>query len=315
MQHSYIYRLTRRRFILVNVSIDVTFYGVWGSTALPRADSTRFGGNTSCVVIETPTTKPIILDLGTGAIRYGMCLDNLDLQATVLLTHMHFDHVCGLPFFIPMLSEAAALEIYGPPTGSHSLSKTLNRLVAPPFFPVGIDSFAADIKFVDIGTDTFELSDESVTTTASEQPSQAGEPTPKVTVTSRLVPHTCLTYGYRIDIGSISIAYIPDHQQPADASMSIDANVVELADRVDLLIHDAQYPQELFTKRSNWGHSTPEYAFHIANYCGAKRLVLHSHDPSHCDQDLIDIENGVKLLAANTDLDVLCGSDGLVLHL
>jgi len=203
----------------------ITFYGVRGSTPFSASTHTGFGGNTCCAVIDIPDEKPIILDMGSGLFAYARELDGCALEASVLLTHLHWDHVAGLPFFSPVLCPGGKLDIYGPPDEGMSLGEAINSLIKPPFFPVTVDDFAGELNFHDLWSDDLELS------TAK--------------VWARSVPHTSATSGYRVELEGKTIVYIPDHQQPLDDPTQVAPSVLELCDGADLLIHDGQYPQAL----------------------------------------------------------------------
>lgn len=254
----------------------VTFFGVRGSTPYGNADRVGFGCNTCCVVIEIEGENPIILDMGSGLFGYAQHLADCELQATVLLTHLHWDHIAGLPFFSPVLCPGGALDVFGPPDEGMSLHEAIDKFIQPPYFPVTLADFAGDLTINDLWNAEIEASGAKVK--------------------ARSVPHTSATSGYRVDIAGHSIAYLPDHQQPIDGSMAIPESVLELCDGVDLLIHDGQYPVELFKERAHWGHSTPGYAVEIARASGAASLALFSHDPLHTDEQLLEIEKGAQEL-------------------
>lgn len=248
----------------------LTFFGVRGSTPFSAASHTGFGGNTCCAVIDIPNEKPIILDMGSGLFGYAKQLDGCALEATVLLTHLHWDHVAGLPFFSPVLCPGGELDIYGPPDAGMTLEQAINTLIQPPFFPVTTADFAGELRIHDFWCDDLVVSGAKVW--------------------ARPVPHTSATSGYRIEVAGQSVVYIPDHQQPIDDASKVADSVLELCDGADLLIHDGQYPQALFEQRAHWGHSTPDYAVEVARQAGVSSLALFSHDPLHTDDELLAIE-------------------------
>jgi len=252
------------------VGTGVTFYGVRGSTPFCAPTHTGFGGNTCCVVIDVPDEDPIILDMGSGLFAYARALGGHALKASVLLTHLHWDHVAGLPFFAPVLCPGGEIDIYGPPDEGMTLEESIRTLIRPPFFPITIDDFAGQIRMRDLWHDDLEVS------TAK--------------IWARPVPHTSATNGYRVEVGGKVVVYIPDHQQPLDDATRVPDTVLELCDGADLLIHDGQYPQALFEQRAHWGHSTPDYAVEVARQAGVATLALFSHDPLHTDDQLLEIE-------------------------
>ncbi len=266
--------------------MDVTFYGVRGSTPCSCDANRRYGGNTSSVVLASPGEDPILLDLGTGLRFFGMehpC--EAPLRAHALVTHLHWDHVQGLPFCEPLLCPGAELTIHGPADGGRGFGEAFDALMAPPFFPVKAHQMSAAIEFVTVGAERFEI---------------AG-----AKVTAARVPHTGDTLGYRIERDGVVVAYVSDHQQPPEDPSFIEPAVLELCDGVDLLIHDAQYTPEEFVLRSNWGHCTVDYAVHVAAEAGARSLALFHHDPSHDDETVDLIALSAAEAGADRDVDVV----------
>lgn len=248
--------------------IEIEFFGVRGSTPCSCRSTAGVGGNTSCVVLRCGDDAPIILDLGTGLRYFG---DQLvanktapPFRGTALVTHLHWDHVQGLPFFVPILSDGAELTIVGPEQDTSTLKEAIEQFVRPPLFPVDLHVLPGSVNFVETSDAVLEVGSS--------------------TVLVRPVQHVGTTNGYRIDNGSGSVAYIPDHQQPVDGSMSVSDDVLELCSGVDVLIHDAQYSAEEFAAKATWGHASIEYAVEVARQAGAKRLLLFHHDPSHSDE-------------------------------
>lgn len=253
--------------------------------------------------MAVPGHDPILLDLGTGARYFGMSCDtSRPFRGTCLLSHAHWDHIQGLPFFPPILCPGGHLDVYAPePDAAHvhpslgdgSIGEVVASMMRPPLFPVGLDAFPGDVSFHSLGEGSFAL----------------GE----VKVTARLVPHIGPTLGYRLEWEGHSVAYISDHQQPGiDAETTTDA-VRELCDGVDLLIHDAQYTRQEFVDRATWGHSTVEYALWIAQECGVRSLALFHHDPTHTDDQIDRIVAAAGISAP--DIEVLGAREGLTVDL
>ena len=131
--------------------MNVTFYGVRGSTPCPCASNTRYGGNTACVALEAAGCDPIVLDLGTGLRFFGETQPNDgSFRGHALVTHLHWDHVQGLPFFTPVNRPGAALDIYGPPQDGMSLEEAFGEFMRPPYFPVRVADLAGDIRFLSL---------------------------------------------------------------------------------------------------------------------------------------------------------------------
>jgi phosphoribosyl 1,2-cyclic phosphodiesterase len=248
--------------------LNVTFYGVRGSTPCPCDANQRYGGNTSCVVLESPGAEPVVLDLGTG-LRYWAETQPKDgtFAAHALVTHLHFDHVQGLPFLAPADRVGARFDIYAPPQDGETLADAIEGFMRPPYFPVRWSDLRGDYRFHEVAGTDLAVGDAKVLV--------------------RDVPHIGRTNGYRVELGGAAVAYASDHQMPQDGSFGIAAGVLELADGVDLLIHDAQYTPEEFEVKAHWGHCTLEYAVLVAKESHARKLVLFHHDPAHTD-DILD---------------------------
>lgn len=276
--------------------LNVAFYGVRGSTPVSGADVLRYGGNTSCVVLTGPSIDPIVLDLGTGLRRYGIAHGmGTPFKGTALVSHLHWDHVQGLPFFGPVLQPGAHLEVFGPSPVQHAnLRDAFDTFMQPPFFPVTIADLAGHIEVTDAPHDAFKVSGGAH-------------------VTAREVPHVGYTLGFRITVGATTIAYLPDHQQPMDGSMDVADSVLELVEGVDLLIHDAQFLPEEFARKANWGHCTTEYALMVARQGGAKRLALFHHDPLRSDDALDHHDACTRAAGLRLGVEVVTAAEGMQL--
>jgi phosphoribosyl 1,2-cyclic phosphodiesterase len=277
--------------------LTVTFYGVRGSTPCPCDANRRYGGNTSCVALEAPGHDPIALDLGTGLRFWGQTLpQDGTFRGTALVTHIHWDHVQGLPFFTPILEEDAELDIWGPQQDGTSLEDAFRRFVQPPYFPVGLEGLKGKIRFHEVNGSDFAVGGAKVR--------------------ARPVPHVGFSLGYRIELDGSSVAYLSDHQMPHDGSHEITDEVLELCDGVDLLIHDAQYTQAEFAEKYYWGHCTVDYAVHVAAESGARTLALFHHDPSHGDDQIERMLEGAREAASRTSIsEVVAAHEGLTIAL
>ena len=276
--------------------LDVTFYGVRGSTPCSGPSVSRYGGNTSCVLVSVVgQEEPLLCDLGTGLRYFAATLDGeRPFRATALLSHLHWDHIQGLPFFPPVLRPGAELEIIGPVQQGPPLGEALSSGLAPPLFPIGLDDMAGNFRFRELSSGCFTVG--------------------KATVTVFPVDHVGPTNGYRIEAGGVALAYISDFQQPHDGSMGVSRSVIGGCRGVDTLIHDAQYDVEEFARKSDWGHCTVRYSVEVARAVQAKRLVLYHHDPAH-DDAWIDRAVERAQEAAGDDIEVIGAKEGLTLQL
>lgn len=280
--------------------MEVTFFGTRGSCPCSGPSYERYGGNTPSVLVSTGD-QLIVLDLGTGLRALGAHVSS-DLpaggppvQATALLTHLHFDHIIGLPFFGPLRHHDSVFDVYGPRQPKGTMDWALREMLRPPFFPVQLDTFLAELAFHDLNDgDRFAIGDAKVQ--------------------ARAIRHPGATLGYRIDADGRSVAYIPDHQQPCSGELDEDG-ALELCEGVDLLVHDAQYNDVEITHKPTWGHSTVDYAVEMANQAGVGHLVLFHHDPSHDDAMLDRMLDRAVELAQPTGLTVSSAREGVTVVL
>ena len=276
----------------------VAFHGVRGSTPCHGREIVRYGGNTSCVSVDVPGEKPVVFDLGTGLRYFGQTLPpDAPLSATCLLSHLHWDHIQGLPFFKPLLRDGSDVHIYAPvQEGDLTVEQVFADTIKPPLFPIHFAMLPGMINFHEVSDDEFTIGDD-------------------IQVMSRSIPHVGNTVGYRLTWRGTSITYMSDHQMPVDGSFSATPGALDLCRGADLLIHDAQYTPSEFVDKNTWGHCTIEYAVWLAAECGVRRLALFHHDPAHHD-DVMDI-----LAAAATDcgqkmgVDVFAAREGLIVEL
>lgn len=264
--------------------MSVTFHGVRGSTPCHGEDIVRYGGNTSCVSLAIPGHDPILFDLGTG-LRYFGLTQPVDepFRGTCLLSHLHWDHIQGLPFFKPILRAGASVAIYAPEqSGDRTVEEVFADTIKPPLFPVHLSMLPGTVEFHEVDDTDFTI----------------GE----ARVMARMIPHVGCTVGYRVEWNGRSVVYISDHQMPEDGSRSAWDGVRELCQGANLLIHDSQYTAEEFVKKAAWGHCTPDYAVWLAASTGVERLALFHHDPSH-DDDMLD-EMSAAAAACGAELGV-----------
>jgi phosphoribosyl 1,2-cyclic phosphodiesterase len=278
-------------------NVNITFYGVRGSTPCASGANARYGGNTSSVVVEAPGSPPILLDLGTGLRFFGETVSpDEPLRAVALVSHLHWDHVQGLPFFTPVLQPGSRLDIYSPPPGCDmTLEQAFHQSLRPPYFPVRLSDLRGEFGFHEVQPGTFNV----------------GE----VQVTVACVPHVGLTAGFRLDWRGRSVVFVPDHQQPADGSLDVAPSVLELAVGADLLIHDAQYTAEEFQAKYDWGHSTVEYAVEVGTRAGVGMLALFHHDPSHSDDFVDSLAADARASNSSRSMEIFAAHEGLTVTL
>jgi phosphoribosyl 1,2-cyclic phosphodiesterase len=273
----------------------ITFHGVRGSTPCHGDDIARYGGNTSCVSVAAPGEDPLLFDLGTGVRYFGLGYPKDEpFRGSCLLSHLHWDHVQGLPFFGPLLRDDSELVVYAPVQScGKGAAEVLAETICPPLFPIGIEGLPGRVEIREV------------------------QPHFRVggfDVASAAVPHVGAACGYRVTHKGCSVAYVSDHQQPVNGAR-IDDGVRKLCDGVDLLIHDAQYTPAEFAKKRDWGHCTIEYAVWLAGEVGARRLALFHHDPTHDDEMIDFMAASAAACGQEMGVEVFAAFEGLVVDL
>jgi phosphoribosyl 1,2-cyclic phosphodiesterase len=267
-------------------SMNIVFHGVRGSLASPGATTAQVGGNTSCVEVVAGATR-IVLDAGTGLRGLGEQLMRTPTagdthKTTILLSHVHWDHIQGLPFFTPIYVPGFEIDVISGPNGFMPLIEVLRRQMSPPFFPVAFDDLPSRLTAGDARPNTsFEV----------------GE----VTVTMAKLNHPDPVYGFRLDWCGTSVVYATDTEHYS----CVDPALCKLAQGADVLIYDSQYTPEEYRgeigpSKVGWGHSTFEAAAELARMAEVSQLVLFHHDPRRHDADVERIEERARALFAPT---------------
>ena len=275
----------------------LTFWGVRGSTPTVDPATGRFGGNTPCLDLIAPDGTQFILDCGTGLRMLGNRWTGEDSprpdQSHIFVTHYHWDHIQGLPFFAPFWLEKNEFQFYSFRSkflGRDSLRQVFETQMALPYFPVDFSAMSARRKFRELqGGETFQVGENRIT--------------------ARWLNHPQGCLGFRVETSAGIVAYATDNE-PGDPAL--DLSLRELAADADIFINDAQFtPAQLATNRKGWGHSSWKEGVRVAREVNAKTLVLFHHDPDSTDRVLDGI-----LRQAREELDsVFAASEGMVITL
>jgi CheY-like chemotaxis protein/phosphoribosyl 1,2-cyclic phosphodiesterase len=255
--------------------MDVRFWGTRGSMAKPGPSTVRYGGNTSCVEVRSADGTLIVLDCGTGAHGLGHTLtaSGARCDGHLLITHTHWDHIQGFPFFSPLFTSGNTWDIYAPGGLGQQLERTLAGQMEYNYFPITLAQLGATIRYHDLAEGAFTVGD--------------------VRVVTQYLNHPVLTLGYRLQSGGTVIVYSADHEPhaPNPAARTNDEPPMHREDQrhveflagADLVVHDAQYTVEEYSHKAGWGHTPAEWAVDYAIAAGAKRLALFHHDPLRDD--------------------------------
>lgn len=268
------------------------FWGVRGSTPTPIKSNLRYGGNTPCLEIRTDQGGLFVLDCGTGFRQLGKSLmdefGRKPIHARIFLTHFHWDHIQGIPFFVPLYHERNQFLFHGFYFQNESVQRALEGQMAGPYFPVNMQAMVARRHFYEIAEERISFDD--------------------LIVTSRRLNHPQGCLGYRLECEGKVIVYATDNE-PGERRG--DHNVRQLADGADILIYDAQYTPAEMKSHRKWGHSNWKEGIRVARECKAKKLILYHHDP---DRDDAGVDAIIKRAGDNFD-DVVAAREGLVIKL
>ncbi|KYO50410.1 MBL fold metallo-hydrolase [Tistrella mobilis] len=273
------------------MTFSVAFWGVRGSIACPTPRHMRYGGNTSCVAV-TCGDRQLIFDAGTGIRELGHHMNLAGVRtATLLLSHTHWDHIVGFPFFSPAFRRGNRFEVLaGHLIASGGIRRVIDRQMQAPTFPVPLEAMNAEMTFDDFAAgDTLMLG-------------------PDIRVRTLPLNHPDGATGYRIDHAGRSVAYITDTEHRPDGP---DQNVLALMDGVDLAIYDSTYTDDEYPAKAGWGHSTWQEGVRLARMAGARRLAIFHHDPDHED----DFMDRVGAAAAVMWPGAFIAREGLVVDL
>jgi phosphoribosyl 1,2-cyclic phosphodiesterase len=265
------------------MTTQVRFWGVRGSIASPGPETAQVGGNTSCVEVSSGETT-LILDAGTGIRKLGDALmrEGRARELTLLLSHLHWDHIQGLPFFVPAYLPTTHLEVVGATWSEMPVSRVLEHQMTAPVFPVRLDELPASI------------------TTREMRNGETIQIGPAL-VRARKLNHPGGVLGFRIEMDGCTVVYATDTEHYA----CIDPALVALAKGADMLIYDAQYTPEEYRGESGpskvgWGHSTWEVACQVARAADVGNLQLFHHDPRRSDEEVGEIERKARTLFERT---------------
>jgi phosphoribosyl 1,2-cyclic phosphodiesterase len=249
--------------------LDLTFWGVRGSIPTPVAKNLGFGGNTACLTIRYRDQPLLIFDAGTGIRALGNTL-NEPVTAHLFLTHFHWDHIQGIPYFAPIYQPDCSITIHSSAEPA-DLERILTAQMKPPYYPVETQ---ANISY-----------------------KAAGEQIGDLLIRPFPLHHPNGATGYRVESRDASIVYASDHEH---GNASADATLLAHARDADILIYDAQYTPEEYEHHRGWGHSTWREAVELARSANVKQLILFHHDPLRTDEQLAAIVRQAQAQFENT---------------
>lgn len=299
----------------INV-FKVKFWGVRGSIPCPGPNTARYGGNTSCIQIKTDQDYQIIIDCGSGMRDLGASLMSdpgikKPLKIFIFLTHTHWDHIMGLPFFTPIYVPGTDITIHGPVTfEDEPIDKIVGGQLTYRYFPVRQDELNSDLKFKALKEGSMEL--------------PGG-----IKVSYIYLNHPIMCLGYRFEYQGKVFSTCYDHEpfinlfedDPENreegeiVAEESNKKVTEIYTNADLMVHDSQYTSIEYEKFKGWGHSTYKYAINQAISAGVKKLALFHHDPSRTDAQLDQVKQTMQQAYASKNIDIFPAYEGMEVDL
>lgn len=294
-------------------STRLKLWGVRGSIPVPGPATVRYGGNTACVEIRADD-EIIILDAGSGIRELGLALDkefgSRSIDLSLLITHAHWDHIQGFPFFTPAYNDNNQIRIFGYNGADRGLQGIFKEQMVTPFFPIDLCELPSRIQF--------------------ETPASMKFTIGKVDVLAHRMNHPGMCVGYRVVTSRGSIAYLPDHEsydafklhssqsdllspkETRERSRTDREELVQFLHDSDVLILDSQYTDEEYQGHVGWGHGSLSSAVSLAFDAGVGKLILFHHDPAHDDETIDRMVQTARELAAKskTELDVEGAREG-----
>ena len=299
--------------------MHLTFWGVRGSYPVPGTATVRYGGHTSCVELRSDSGECLVIDAGTGLRGLGKQLaqeirGEQGVTYNLILSHVHWDHIQGLPFFEPAYLGGTKIVVHAPRAAAKELRQVIGGITRHEFFPVALDSAPADFEFHEVSPGTSFHIDE-------------------FTVLPIGLNHPFGAVGYRVDADGSSMAYVSDtapfdrmlHKQhftagieePSDEDRVVlaemRANLVKSLRGVDTVIYDTHFTSEEYEKFPHWGHSTPEHALAICQEANVRQLVLYHHAPAHNDDTMDKIAEKFRVLGKEVSVVVCVAKEKMTL--
>ncbi len=246
-------------------------WGARGSIPTSGENYLRYGGNTTCLEIRNSRNDILLVDAGSGIREAGNTfMSNGRRDFTLLLTHAHWDHIMGFPFFKPLYRQDTTINVWGCSFAQDSIRDMLARVMSAPYFPINYDDIRASVQYENICADTYHLGDLLITSIALSHPNQGT--------------------GYKFTESGKSLVFLTDNELGVQHEGGLSyKEYMEFCLGADLLIHDAEYRDEEYPRRRGWGHSTIEQAINLALDAGVKQLGLFHHNQDRLDQEIDDM--------------------------
>lgn len=266
----------------------IKLWGTRGSIPVSSPKYVKYGGNTPCVEVRFNHDKILIIDAGTGIRELGESLieENFSREINMIITHSHWDHIQGFPFFKPIYLKKTKINIRGCLSASKKLKQILANQMEKTYFPVPLNALSSEIRFIDECVDSWKLGEASI---------EGIE-----------VNHPSLCYAVKITEDNKSFVFMTDNELYQENPNTDYETLVEFVKGVDYLIHDTMYFDKEMSEKRGWGHSSVGEVAKFAVDADVKNLGLYHHDPTHTDDQVDEMERRCKQILKEKGSDILC---------
>lgn len=281
--------------------MEFRFWGTRGSIPVPGPSTLRYGGNTPCCEVRSKSGHIIIIDAGTGITQAGKALmkegfDQKPLHATLLLTHTHWDHIQGFPFFAPLFCSDHQWDIFGPKHSQRSLEQLLAGQLVPAFSPLeSLRSLKAKLSFHEIGEGEWQIG--------------------SLTIKQVFVPHTTITLCYRFEEDGKALVFATDIEYMGEEAEAQKKRMEKHFGGAEVLIHDGMFSDEDYPRFKGWGHATTGDCLEIARRSGNAKLYIYHHDPNRDDDSLESLLKDLEKKRLPNDPELFLAKEGDVIRL
>lgn len=267
----------------------VRCWGSRGSIAVSGEQYLKYGGDTTCIEVVSDSGELIIIDAGTGIRPLGnrLVAEDRHRKVNLLLTHAHWDHLSGFPFFKPIYRKDSEIKVYGPQPTQDSLKSILSKTMSSPYFPIELEDINATITFLGMGMNDYSIGKVRISTIPLSHPNQG--------------------VGYRLDENGSSFVFLTDNELTHRHPMGLGyEEYVKFAKGADLLFHDSEFKQKEYENTEGWGHSMYLDSLGMALDAGVKCLGLFHHNQERTDEEIEAIERECRKIAADRGSDMEC---------
>jgi phosphoribosyl 1,2-cyclic phosphodiesterase len=288
------------KIVSTGTGVALRCWGTRGSIPTPGHETVRYGGNTTCFELRHGGSR-LIYDAGSGIRPLGLDIVEKGPDTIhIFLTHFHWDHIQGFPFFAPLYDPEDSIKVIGPKQKDIDVQNLFAGQMGPIYFPVPFSVVAAEMEFEHLNEGEYELED--------------------VRMRVMRVKHPSFVLAYRIEVGGRTICLVPDNEMEGDmydVGPDWRKRIVDFVGDADVLIHDSMYTDEEYERRAGWGHSTFSQSVRLAEEAGVGRLLFFHHDPKRTDDELDTIVDRVRddALARGCSVDIEAATEGMDVRL